>query len=48
MLDLQPGKYKCTLKLPGKPDQTGEVVVAANDTWGLLIGPGGILPMLMS
>jgi hypothetical protein len=47
ILELKPGKYKYALKLAGKPNETGEVVVGANDAWALLIGPGGILPMQM-
>jgi hypothetical protein len=47
ILELKPGKYKYVLKLAGKPNETGEVVVGANDAWALLIGPGGILPMQM-
>jgi len=47
MLDLKPGKYKYVLKLTGKPRQTGEVVVGADDAWGLMIGPGGVLALQM-
>jgi hypothetical protein len=47
MLDLKPGKYRYSLKIAGKPNDTGEITVAADDAWALLIGPGGILPMQM-
>ena len=45
MLDLPPGKYKFSIKLAGKPASNDEVEVGADETWGLLIGPGGVLPM---
>lgn len=45
MLDLAPGKYKFSIKLPGKPAHDDEMEVGADQTWGLLIGPGGALPM---
>jgi hypothetical protein len=44
-LDIPPGKYKYSLKLPGKPAQKEELEVGADEAWGLLIGPGGALPM---
>lgn len=44
-LELKPGKYKYVLKLAGKPNKTGEIVVSADDAWGLMIGPGGVLPL---
>jgi hypothetical protein len=47
MLDLKPGKYRYVLKVPGKRDQNEEITLAADDTWALLIGPGGILPLQM-
>jgi hypothetical protein len=46
-LDLPPGKYTYSLKLAGRPAQNGEVEVGADETWGLLIGPGGVLPLHM-
>jgi hypothetical protein len=33
------------LRTGGKAGDSGELVVAADDAWGLLIGPGGILPL---
>ena len=45
MLDLAPGKYKFSIKLPGKPAQNDELEVGADEIWGLMIGPGGALPL---
>lgn len=44
-VDLAPGKYKYSVKPPGKPVQTEEVEVGADETWGLMIGPGGVLAL---
>lgn len=45
-LELPPGRYKVTLKIDGSAAQNREFEVAANETWGLLVGPGGAaLPM---
>ena len=43
MLDLAPGKYKYSIKLPGKTDVNDEIEVGADEIWGLMIGPGGVL-----
>ena len=42
-----PGKYKYALKVAGRPEHTEELVVAADDAWGLMVAPdgGGVLPM---
>jgi hypothetical protein len=45
MLDVAPGKYKYSIRLPGRPVQTDEVEVGADETWGLMVGPGGVLPL---
>ena len=45
MLDLPPGKYKFSIKLPGQPAHEDELEVGADQIWGLLIGPGGALPL---
>ncbi len=45
LLDLAPGKYKYSIKLPGKPMQTDEIELASDETWGLMIGPGGVLAL---
>ena len=44
-LDLTPGKYKYAIKPPGQPAQNEEVEVGADETWGLMIGPGGVLAL---
>lgn len=45
-LNLPPGKYKVTLKVDGSAAQSREFEIAANETWGLLVGPDGApLPM---
>ncbi len=44
-LDLAPGKYKYSIKLAGRPVQNDEVEVGADETWGLMIGPGGVLAL---
>ena len=44
-LDLAPGKYKYTLKLAGKPAQTDEIELGADEVWGVMIGPGGVLAL---
>ena len=46
-LDLAPGKYPYSIKMASKPGQNDNVEVGADETWGLLIGPGGALPMQM-
>ena len=43
MFDLKPGKYKYSLKVPGNPAQSDELEVGADEAWGLMIGPGGVL-----
>jgi hypothetical protein len=44
-LDLAPGKYKIKLSVPGKPAQSEDVDLAADETWGVIVMPGGLLPM---
>ena len=44
-LELAPGKYKFSIKLPGKPVHNDELEVGADEAWGLFIGPGGALPV---
>ncbi len=41
-IDLPPGRYKVTLQLEGSAAQKREFELAANETWGLLVGPDGI------
>ena len=44
-LDLPPGKYRYSIKLPGQPLLDEVVDIGADETWGLMIGPGGVLPL---
>ena len=45
-IDLPPGKHMVTLRVEGGQLQSRELEVAANETWGLLVGPNGTpLPM---
>jgi hypothetical protein len=45
-IDLAPGNYKVTLKVASGAAQNRELEVAADETWGLLVGPAGVpLPM---
>jgi hypothetical protein len=45
VLELAPGKYKFSIKMPGKPASNDEINVGADETWGVLIGPNGALPL---
>ncbi len=40
-LELPPGKYSYAVKVAGHPAHNDNVVLGADDTWGLMIGPGG-------
>jgi hypothetical protein len=44
-LDVAPGAHKVTIKSAGKPDVVEVVTVRADDVWGVLLGPGGALPL---
>jgi hypothetical protein len=44
-LDIAGGKYKYSIKLPGKPVQNDELEIGAGEIWGLMIGPGGVLAL---
>ncbi len=46
-VELKPGKYKFTVKPKGKPAQSEEAEFGADEIWGVLIGPGGVLPLQM-
>jgi hypothetical protein len=46
-LDLPPGKYKISVKLAGRPARTDEADYGADETWGVLIGENGLLPLQM-
>ena len=41
-INLQPGKYKITLKVASSAAQNWELEVADDETWGLLVGPAGV------
>jgi hypothetical protein len=41
-VDLPPGKFKVTLKVASGAAQSREFEVAADETWGLLVGPAGV------
>jgi hypothetical protein len=41
-IDLPPGKYKVTVKLASGAAQSRELEVAADETWGLMVGPDGV------
>jgi hypothetical protein len=42
-IDLPPGKYKVSLKIASGAAQNREFEVAADETWGLVAGPAGLL-----
>lgn len=44
-LDLAPGTYKYTVKVPGKPAFNEQVKVSVEEAWGVLVGPGGGLSL---
>ena len=46
-LDLPPGKYSYSIKMPNQSVKRDDVEIGAGETWGLLIGPGGALPLQM-
>lgn len=44
-MEVKPGAIKVTVKVGKQKPQTETVTVAAGEIWGLLIGPGGVLPL---
>lgn len=44
-IDLPPGEYEYTLTIPGQPPVTDKIQVGADETWGLIGGPGGAFPV---
>lgn len=40
-MELPPGAYKVTIKVAGQPAHDSTLKVAANDSWGLMVGPDG-------
>jgi hypothetical protein len=46
-LDMKPGSYAYKLEAPGEEPVLAELVVGPDEIWGLMVAPGGILPMKM-
>lgn len=46
-LEVGPGKHTYSLRAAGVPPVTDTFEVASGDVWGLMIGPGGVLPVQM-
>jgi hypothetical protein len=44
-LELPAGTYKVTMKAAGQPDASADVTVGADEIWGFMAGPGGLMPM---
>jgi hypothetical protein len=45
-LELPPGKYQYSLKVGAGPVRSNAIEVAADDTWGLMVAPGGeVMPL---
>lgn len=46
-LDVAPGAHRIVIKAAGSPAQETKLTVAANDSWGIMVGPGGrdIVPL---
>lgn len=44
-IDLPPGEYEYTLTIPGESPVKDKVQVGADETWGLIGGPGGAFPV---
>jgi hypothetical protein len=44
-IELPPGKYKYSLKVANRAAQEKDVEIGADETWGLLVGPGGVMPL---
>ena len=45
--DMKPGTYAYKLEAPGEEPVMAELVVGPNEIWGLMVAPGGVLPMKM-
>lgn len=45
-LELPPGKYQYSLKVGAGPVRSNTIEIAADDTWGLMVAPGGeVMPL---
>lgn len=42
-MELPPGKYSFSYRIGHKAAQSDQVEIKAGETWGLMIGPGGVL-----
>ena len=46
-LDLAPGKYTLMVKVGGQAAHSEPIDVGADEIWGFMAGPGGVLPVQM-
>ena len=46
-VDVPPGKYPFTLSMPDQAPVKDAIEVGPDETWGLIAGPGGALPLQM-
>jgi hypothetical protein len=44
-LELAPGAYTVTIIIAGQDDQEAQLEVGADEVWGLILGPGGVMPL---
>ena len=44
-LELPAGTYKVTMKVAGQSDASVDVTIGADEIWGFMAGPGGLMPM---
>ncbi len=42
-LELPPGKYSFSYRIGSKAGKPDQVEIKAGETWGLMVGPGGVL-----
>jgi hypothetical protein len=45
--EMKPGTYAYKVEAAGQEPMTAELVVGENEIWGLMVGPGGVLPVQM-
>jgi hypothetical protein len=45
MLELAPGKYPYSSRAAGKAGKTETVEIGADEVWGMIVGPGGVLAL---
>jgi len=46
-VEVPPGKHPYTLTMPGQAPMKDTIEVGADETWGLIAGPGGAMPLQM-